>query len=163
MKQTKKEIFYEILRFLIVGGIATICDYAVFYFCNLVVFKNINQTANLVLSTFLGFTTGLIVNWILQKFVYKYINDSQTKSKKVFIKFVVVSLIGLGLTELGIYLASPLYDKVYWHIIFKFDFWKLFFKMLMTVIVLIWNYIARKIYVFRIKKEDKLVDSDGNL
>ena len=29
MKQTKKEIFYEIIRFLIVGGIATLVDYIV--------------------------------------------------------------------------------------------------------------------------------------
>lgn len=152
--QTKKQIFFEILRFLIVGGIATISDYAVFYFCNLVVFKNINEYANLILSTFLGFTTGLIVNWVLQRFVYRYLDNEITKNKKVFLKFLIVSLIGLGMTELGINLASPLYGEVYWHIIFKFDFWKLFFKMLMTVIVLIWNYLARKFYVFKVKKDD---------
>ena len=41
MKQSKKDIFFEIIRFLIVGGIATIVDYIVFYVCNLLIFKNI--------------------------------------------------------------------------------------------------------------------------
>ena len=30
-KQTKKQLFWEIFRFLLVGGIATLTDYAVFY------------------------------------------------------------------------------------------------------------------------------------
>ena len=40
MKQTKKEIILEILRFLIVGGIATISDYLVFYSLEIFVFHN---------------------------------------------------------------------------------------------------------------------------
>lgn len=157
-KQSKKELFFEILRFLIVGGIATICDYAVFYFCNLLVFgkwiPNFDPNWNLVLSTALGFTVGLIVNWLLQKFVYRYISDKQAKSKVVFLKFVIVALIGLGVTELGMYLASPTFNVFNLSVFgwFTFDFWKLFFKVLMTVIVLIWNYIARKLFVFRTKK-----------
>ena len=155
-KQTKKDIFLEIIRFLIVGGIATLCDYAVFYLFNLVILKGLNDSANLVIATALGFLTGLLVNWFLQKFVYSYITDNETKSKKVFIKFVIVSLIGLGITELGMYLASPLYGKYVWTIIVSFDPVKLFFKLLMTGIVLVWNYIARKLFVFKTKKAVEL-------
>ena len=151
-KQSKKDIILEIIRFLIVGGIATLCDYAVFYLFNLVILKNLDKNLNLVIATALGFLTGLIVNWFLQKFVYRYITDNETKSKWVFVKFVIVSLIGLGLTELGINLASPLYGKYTWEIIVKFDPVKLFFKCLMTGIVLVWNYIARKLFVFKTKK-----------
>ncbi|MBQ9124939.1 MAG: GtrA family protein [Acholeplasmatales bacterium] len=149
MKQSKSEIIREIIRFLIVGGIATIVDYIVFYTFNLVILKNVDITLNLFISTTLGFLAGLLVNWFLQKFVYKYIDESQTKSKKVFMKFVVVSVIGLGITQLGILLAEPIYNTYYWTIIITFDFWKLFMKCLMTCIVLVFNYVCRKLFVFK--------------
>lgn len=163
MKQSKKEILLEILRFLIVGGIATICDYAVFYTLNIVAFNRSKDFWPIFCATASGFIVGLLVNWFLQKFVFKYIDESQTKSKKVFIKFVVLSLIGLGITELGIELASPLYDTVTWHIFIDFDFWKLFFKCLMTGIVLIINYIGRKIFVFKVdnKTEEDTSSSEN--
>ena len=85
MKQSKKDIFLEIIRFLIVGGIATVVDYIVFYLCNLVIFKNIEETTNYVLSTALGFSAGLVTNWVLQKFVYRYLIDDVLKNKKIFI------------------------------------------------------------------------------
>lgn len=52
------------------------------------------------------------------------------------------------------YLASPTFNVFNLSVFgwFTFDFWKLFFKVLMTIIVLIWNYIARKLFVFRTKK-----------
>ena len=108
---------------------------------------------NIFISTALGFGVGLLVNWFLQKFVYRYITDKQTKSKVVFLKFVILALFGLGLTELVMLLAKPTFGTVTWHIVIDFDFWKLFFKVLMTIIVLIINYIGRKLFVFKIKNE----------
>lgn len=162
MKQTKKELIWEMIRFLIVGGIATLVDYAVFYLCNLVIFKALDTNVNLVLSTALGFTFGLITNWLLQKFVYRYITEKQTKSTKVFIKFVIIALIGLLITELGINIASPIYDTLKLKIPFTdkdFDFWKLFMKCLMTVMVLIFNYFARKYYVFKFENPEEHLDN----
>lgn len=159
-EQTKKDIFKEIIRFLIVGGIATLCDYAIFYLLNIFLLPKINSTVlakneglNIFISTALGFGVGLLVNWFLQKFVYRYITDKQTKSKLVFLKFTILALFGLGLTELVMLLAKPTFGTVTWHIIIDFDFWKLFFKVLMTLIVLIINYIGRKLFVFKMKKE----------
>ena len=161
MNQTKKELILEMIRFLIVGGIATLVDYAVFYLCNLVLFKPIDTNVNLVLSTALGFTFGLLTNWFLQKFVYRYITDKQTKSKKVFIKFIIIALIGLGITELGMTIASPIYPT-YEPTIFgvTFQFWKLFMKVLMTGIVLIFNYIARKYYVFKFENPEENLEKN---
>ena len=121
--------------------------------CNLVIFKSIDNTINLVISTFLGFLTGLLINWFLQKLVFRYIDEEQTKSKVVFLKFVIISVIGLGITELGILLAKPIYETLTINVFdwFSFDFWKLFMKCLMTGIVLVWNYIGRKIFVFKNK------------
>ena len=158
MNNNKKDLFFEILRFLIVGGLSTLVDYAVFYFCNKIVFSSVDFNVNLFFSTALGFISGFFVNWFLQRFVFTHVTKDDQRDKVVFIKFTVVSLIGLGLTELGMFLASPTFE-VYDMTIFgvTFDFWKLFFKVMMTIIVLIWNYLARKFFVFR-KKE--IVDSE---
>lgn len=155
LKQSKKELFFEIIRFLIVGGLATIVDYIIFYLCNLVFFKQLDSNLNTFLSTALGFVAGLFTNWFLQKFVYRYISKEQQKSKFVFFKFVILSLIGLGLTELVMMISQPLFDDLTLTIFnISFQFWKLFFKVLMTLIVLIINYIGRKLFVFNQKNKD---------
>ncbi len=154
MKQSKKELFLEIIRFLLVGGLATIVDYVIFYLFKLVILKNAEENVKLIVATLLGFLAGLFTNWFLQKFVYKAVTDNQMKSKTVFLKFVILSFIGLGITEIGILLAKPLYNKLLLSVfgLFTFDFYQLFFKCLMTLIVLVINYLGRKFIVFKNKE-----------
>ena len=154
MKQSKKEIILEIIRFLIVGGIATICDYIMYFTCKYVIFKNLDPTPKEILCVLFGFTTGLIVNWILQKFVYKYLDKDTKKNKKLFVKFTIVALIGLLITECGMLLAKPTFGKLTIHIFTDIDFWNIFFKCLMTGIVLVWDYLARKFFVFKKELEN---------
>ena len=92
MQQNKNDIVREIVRFVIVGGLCTVVDYAIFYLFNLVILKNLDVTLNLFISTTLGFLAGLLVNWSLQKFVYRYLDESQTKSKKVFFSFLLIEI-----------------------------------------------------------------------
>ena len=154
-KNNKKQLLAEIGRFLLVGGIATIVDYVLFYLFNLVVLKSLNGSLNLVISTFIGFTAGLIVNWVFSAtFVYRY---NKKTTKRQFLLYLLLCLAGLGLTELGMILASPTYDKLYLDIIVKFDFWKLFFKCFMTVVVLVLNYLGRKFLIF---KKDKVNENE---
>ena len=154
-KNNKKQLLAEIGRFLLVGGIATIVDYVLFYLFNLVVLKSLNGSLNLVISTFIGFTAGLIVNWVFSAtFVYRY---NKMTTKRQFLLYLLLCLAGLGLTELGMILASPTYDKLYLDIIVKFDFWKLFFKCFMTVVVLVLNYLGRKFLIF---KKDKVNENE---
>lgn len=154
-KNNKKQLLAEIGRFLLVGGIATIVDYVLFYLFNLVVLKSLNSSLNLVISTFIGFTAGLIVNWVFSAtFVYRY---NKKTTKRQFLLYLLLCLAGLGLTELGMILASPTYDKLYLDIIVKFDFWKLFFKCFMTVVVLVLNYLGRKFLIF---KKDKVNENE---
>ena len=154
-KNNKKLLLAEIGRFLLVGGIATIVDYVLFYLFNLVVLKSLNSNLNLVISTFIGFTAGLIVNWVFSAtFVYRY---NKKTTKRQFLLYLLLCLAGLGLTELGMILASPTYDKLYLDIIVKFDFWKLFFKCFMTVVVLVLNYLGRKFLIF---KKDKVNENE---
>ena len=153
MENKKKQLLAEIGRFLLIGGFATIVDYALFYFFNLVVLSSLKDNINLLISTFVGFTSGLIINWIFSAtFVYRY---NKKTTKRQFVLYLLICLVGLGITELGMLLASFTFDKFYLTIIVKFDFWKLFFKCFMTVIVLVLNYLGRKFLIFKKEKNEQ--------
>ncbi len=165
MKQSKKEVMLEILRFLLVGGIATLADYLVFYIFNSIILKNINENANIAISTTLGFLTGLFINWFLSKFVYKAVTDKQMKDKVVFIKYVILSVFGYLLTLLVMTLTTPIHDKLILSVfnIFSFSFWKWTFKVLMTLIVLVINYLGRKYFVFKKSTEGNIGNNENTL
>ena len=158
MKQNKKELSLEILRFLIVGGLATLVDYLVTWVFKNYVCQNLNVNLAVFLYTAAGFTAGLFTNWFLQKFVYRYITKDQQRSMFVFFKFVVLSLIGFGITWLGMRVTEPIHAKVLFDFWFLHDIqlWFWVFKVVLTIIVLIMNYIGRKLFVFNQKKKQDM-------
>lgn len=155
MKQTKKQLFWEIFRFLLVGGTATLVDWLISYlfYTWLLPPTLIGEVASLLLSTVLGFTVGLFVNWILSvNFVFQQVeNKEQVKTKKSFLTFTVIGIIGLVINSLGMLLVplfptlmffgSPTFLGTEW------AWWIM--KTLMTAIVLVWNYIGRKLFIFK--------------
>ena len=165
MKQNKKELSLEILRFLIVGGLATLVDYLVTWVFKNYVCQNMDVNLAVFLYTATGFTAGLFTNWFLQKFVYRYITKDQQKSFYVFFKFVVLSLIGFGITWLGMRLSEPIHDKVSFNFWFLHDIqlWFWVFKVLLTIIVLIMNYIGRKLFVFNQKRNKESMDNEKSI
>ena len=159
VKQTKKDIFWEIFRFLIVGATATLVDYAVFYLFRQWIlperlieggFWNI---CSLVIATAMGFGVGLTVNWLLSvKFVFRAVRDKEeAKSKKSFFIFATIGLIGLGITELGVVLLVHIFPEITLfgttRFLLPWDEWLA--KMIMTCIVLVFNYVGRKLFVFK--------------
>ena len=64
----KKELMKEILRFLLVGGLATLVDFGIYELCRFVLFTGLSKNLNLILSTSLGFIFGVLGlmprNWI---------------------------------------------------------------------------------------------------
>lgn len=158
-KQTKKQLFWEIFRFLLVGGIATIVDYFVFWLFDGVLFPLFGkaawwQTCSLIVSTALGFCAGLIVNWILSvKFVFKAVkNPEESTSQKGFALFTVIGVIGLLITEVGVVLLVTLFPSfsLFGSVALLGTEWKKWLaKAIMTCIVLVWNYIGRKLFVFK--------------
>lgn len=158
MKQNKKELSLEILRFLIVGGLATLVDYFITWVFKNYVCQNLEVNLAVFIYTAAGFTAGLFTNWFLQKFVYRYITKDQQRSMFVFFKFVVLSLIGFGITWLGMRLSEPIHAKVLFDFWFLHDIqlWFWVFKVILTIIVLIMNYIGRKLFVFNQKKKQDM-------
>lgn len=153
-KQTKKQLFLEIFRFLLVGGVATLADYLVFWIFDALVFPEGWGTLALVLSTALGFCVGLIVNWVLSvSFVFRETEEKiSVRSKKPFLTFALIGLFGLLITELGVVLlvwAFPSFTLFGKTALFGTAWEKWLAKAIMTCLVLVWNYLGRKIFIFR--------------
>lgn len=146
----------EIIRFLIVGTFATLIDMlvmAVFiyvfnknsYNSFFDVFLNSGNGAgwSVVVATAIGFLVGLVVNYFLSLFYVYQGQNNFAKTKKGFLLFGVLSAIGLGIQTLGMYIGNFLLSINEWIV-----------KIFLVVVVLIFNYITRKIFVFKNKDEN---------
>ncbi len=158
-KQTKRELFWEILRFLLVGGTATLVDYFFFWLFDGVIFPAFlsagrYQTLSLALATAIGFCIGLFVNWVLSvTFVFQRTESKvEVKSKKHFLVFALIGVIGLAITEVGVLLLVKILPEfsLFGSREFLGTSWaKWLSRAVMTCFVLVWNYIGRKIFVFK--------------
>ena len=149
MEQTKKQRFFEIIRFLLVGGLSTILDYATTYGLGLLL---AGFWFNAAVSNTVGHIVGLLVNFFLSViFVYKQVkNKEETKSFKAFALFVLVDIIGLLATILAMSLQDKFFPIVMINIFtLEIDIIWLLCKCVMTLICLIWNYIGRKKFIFK--------------
>ncbi|HKL94459.1 MAG TPA: GtrA family protein [Clostridia bacterium] len=153
----------EFVRFLIVGGLATIIDMfvmgVVLYFFNPSIYPNFFNvffgggrptTVATIVSTGCGFICGLIFNYIFSVlFVFNEKGDSKTVKGAVI--FWVLSTVGLGLHYLGMYLGFDLLKMNEWIV-----------KIIMTVVVLIYNYLSKKFLLFRNKKKQACENLENN-
>lgn len=160
-KQTTKDLFWEIFRFLLVGGLATVADYIVFYLFrqwllppSLLSGSGVWDSVSLVIATALGFCVGLVISWTLSlKFVYRAVkNKEEAGSKKSFAVFTAIGLCGLLITELGMHLLVGIFPEIslFQTTTFLGLPWEEWLsKLIMTWIVLLWNYTGRKLFIFK--------------
>ncbi len=149
---------FEIIRFLFIGGLATILDMCVMamiiYFPNAELFggkfynvfldKEAANGAIVALGTAAGFLSGLIFNYIFSViFVYKGDNSS-AKTGKGFLTFVVLSLAGLTIQTLGVYVGYKVFNVNEW-----------IMKIIFVFVVLVFNYFTRKKFIFNDKNESE--------
>lgn len=138
-KEKYIKLFKEFIRYVIVGGISFLADTGTLTLFEEFIFTQ-KEGAGLFISTAAGFIVGLIVNYILSLiFVFKSSeNERSGKDVKSFIVFTIVGIIGLGLTEIGMYVGVTLLSLHY-----------IFTKIIVAAIVLVWNYAGRKILIFK--------------
>ena len=159
--QTRKQLFMEILRFLIVGAVATLVDYLVFWIFDAWLFPLIFPietkawaTVALVLSTALGFCVGLLVNWVFSvRFVFRAVKDEEkARSKRSFALFALIGVIGLALTEVGVVTLVAVLPNLtlFGATAFLGTAWRKWIaKVVMTCVVLAFNYLGRKFFIFK--------------
>ena len=128
-KIKSNKLFNQILKFGVVGGIAFVIDYVTLIICKEII------NINVLLSAAIAFTVSVIFNYILS---IKWIFDvnKEKNSRKNFIIFIVFSIIGLGLTELIMWFGTD---------VIKINY--LIVKIIATGIVMIFNFITRKIFL----------------
>mgnify|MGYP000040248022 FL=1 len=129
MKSKIKKLLEQLVKFGIVGVIATLLEWIIFYICT-------NQLKiHYSISTIIGFSISTIFNyWASVKWVF---DVNKEKSEKLnFILFVVLSIVGLGLNEL-----------ILWICIEKFAIYNMIGKVIATGIVMVFNFITRKLFL----------------
>jgi len=135
----KYKLLQEFSRYILVGGTAFAIDISLLYLFKNYVFYNFDEIG-VYISTALGFIGGLIYNYILS---LNFVFDSakaQNKGKTIgaFIVFLLIGVAGLLLTEIGMYIGIQIFAINY-----------LVVKILVSAVVLIWNFGIRKILIFK--------------
>lgn len=119
----------QIIKFIIVGGIATIIDFVFLW-----LFKEIVGLPVLVSNT-ISFSISVTYNYIASvKWVFDV--NKEKDSKKQFIIFIIFSVLGLLLSNF-----------IMWISIDKFGIYYLIGKVIATGIVMVFNFITRKIFL----------------
>ncbi len=135
-----KGTFWEIFRFAIVGAIAAVFDFVTTSIFRFIIFKNSSLHPAVIssLSVFFGFIVGVIINYVCS--ITMVFNNKGKNSRKLsgIILFVILGAVGLGI---GIGLEILFFD--YCNLPEPVSF------ILRTLVVLIWNYISRKLFIFK--------------
>jgi putative flippase GtrA len=134
-----KPLLYEFLRYCLVGGAAFLVDAGTLTLFREVLLPELGGY-RLYIATAIGFIAGLVFNYVLSLvFVFEQSKkDRAGRSAGAFALFALIGIAGLGLTELGMYAGTMLLGLHY-----------LLVKTFVTAIVLIWNYLGRKILIFK--------------
>lgn len=123
--------FLQFFRYAFVGGIATVADWL-----TLVVLTNVGL--HYQVSAVFGFFAGLVTNFALSKLLVFQKAEAKVGTWLEFTAYGVIGAIGLGITLLIMHVLTEMASVHYF-----------LSKVVATVIVLIWNYAARKKLLYR--------------
>jgi dolichyl-phosphate beta-glucosyltransferase len=129
MTKAKLEEFTVFIKYAAVGATGTALDVGSLY-----VFVDLLHIPVLVAAA-LSFILAVVNNFILNK-IWTFRNDSRN-FRKQFIKFLIVSVVGLVLTEICMAVF-----------VYLLDIWYIVSKLITSAIVLTWNFLANKNWTF---------------
>lgn len=129
--KNKKRLFEQIIKFGFVGGSAFLIDYGVLF-----VLTELFGIYYLV-SSMISFALSVIYNYILSvKWVFD-VKGSRSKGQE-FTVFLVLSIIGLGINQI-----------VMWLTVEKLRIYYMISKIGATAIVMVYNFVTRKLFLER--------------
>lgn len=146
-----KKLLEQIMKFGVVGVVCFAIDYIIGYSVMKIIVELFGEPlfeAASMAGSALGFTISVIINYVLSfKFVFE--RKENLDRRKEFVVFVALSVIGLGINQLIIWLCvGPIYGNVaFLHDFLSYDFAYTGAKVIATAIVMIYNFITRKIFL----------------
>ena len=146
----KYPLFMEIVRFGVVGVLATVVDMAAMgvvlylfepslypHFYNVWYGGGEPSTLATVIGTGTGFVLGLFVNYFLSV-LFVFSEKGKSKSVYGFTVFAILSAIGLGIHLDCMYIGYDLLGINEWIV-----------KIILTAIVMVYNYVSKKLLLFK--------------
>lgn len=122
-------LFLQLIKFGIVGGISTLLDYGL-----MLLFAEVFDIFYLLSST-LSYTISLVFNYVASmRYVFRGREDMN--KLKEFLIFTVLCLMGLGINQLVLWLIVE-----YAGIDYRIS------KIGATGVVMIWNFVTRKLFL----------------
>ena len=122
-----KKLINQILKFGVVGGIAFVIDYGILFLLAKVI--GLNE----LISAAISFIISLTFNYFLST---KWVFEAKKQTPKEVIIFVLLSVVGLGINEVLIYLGIK-----------KLGIDVMIVKLFATAIVMVYNFITRKLII----------------
>ena len=116
----------KIIRFIVVGGIATIIDFVYLY-----IFKEF-LNFNVILANTLSFIISVTYNYIASITWVFDVNKNKNKNIQ-FIIFIIFSVVGLIINNVILYILTD-----------KLNIYYLISKVIATLIVMVFNFVTRK-------------------
>ena len=124
-----RKLIEQFMKFGVVGFIAFLIDYGLLALCTEVF------GINYLISATIGFTVSVVFNY-LASMRYVFTHKEDMSRRREFIIFVVLSIIGLIINNACLWAGVELLG---WHY--------LLVKIGATAIVMIWNFVTRKIFL----------------
>jgi len=124
-----KKLMEQILKFGVVGGLAFLIDYSILYV--LTEFAGLHY----LISGGISFTISVIFNYLMSIFWVFETKKDQNKTRQ-FLIFVILSIIGLGINQI-----------VIWLLVEKLSIHYMIAKIAATAIVMVYNFITRKLII----------------
>ncbi|MBO4307817.1 MAG: GtrA family protein [Bacteroidales bacterium] len=125
----EKAFLVKFMRFCVVGFSGTAIDFGLTWLC-----KEIFKIPKFIANT-IGFVVAATSNYILNR-IWTW--GSQNEQVGVeYVKFFAVSLIGLGLNTLILYILN---EKLKWNFYLS--------KVFATGVVMLWNFFANNFFTF---------------
>ena len=124
-----KKLIDQIFKFGIIVALAFVIDYGIMILLTEVF------NVNYLISSGISFTISVIFNYICSM-KYVFVSRDDMSKQKEFIIFVILSVIGLGINQI-----------IMWLMVDKLGIFYAIVKLFATAVVMVWNFVTRKIFL----------------